>query len=279
MSKMFQTLKPKTDPLSQSVKTKNDPLSSNNQKITTTKMFGNLQPSKSKSTTTTTNNNNNNNNNTQQKPQQKKQTGMSDFFKKVDKISEPELILIMGDVHIPNRIDQIPIEIKNILEKNKSKFSRILCTGNFGNMETYDWFKSLLSPGHEFNCVKNDFQETNLSFPENLMIKSNKFKIGVINGYQIVPWGDLTSLSAISKQLECDVLVSGFTHIKGVYNFEGKWFINPGTLTGAFSSLSNNPSPSFMLLLTVEDSATLYLYELDINTKNFDVKKIELTKS
>ena len=279
MSKMFQTLKPKTDPLSQSVKTKNDPLSSNNQKITTTKMFGNLQPSKSKSTTTTTNNNNNNNNNTQQKSQQKKQTGMSDFFKKVEKISEPELILIMGDVHIPNRIDQIPIEIKNILEKNKSKFSRILCTGNFGNMETYDWFKSLLSPGHEFNCVKNDFQETNLSFPENLMIKSNKFKIGVINGYQIVPWGDLTSLSAISKQLECDVLVSGFTHIKGVYNFEGKWFINPGTLTGAFSSLSNNPSPSFMLLLTVEDSATLYLYELDINTKNFDVKKIELTKS
>jgi vacuolar protein sorting-associated protein 29 len=278
---MFQTLKPKTDPLSQSVKAKNDPLSSNQnpQKITTTKMFGNLQPSKSQTTSNNNNTNNNNTNNNNILPQQKKQSGMLDFFKKAEKISEPELILIMGDVHIPNRIDHIPIEIKNILEKNKSKFSRILCTGNFGNIETYDWFKSLLSPGHEFNCVKNDFQETNLSFPEKLMIKSNKFKIGIINGYQIVPWGDLTSLSAISKQLECDVLISGFTHINGVYNFEGKWFINPGTLTGAFSSLSNNPSPSFMLLLTVEDSATLYLYELDVNTKNFDVKKIELTKS
>jgi hypothetical protein len=180
MSKMFQTLKPKTDPLSQSVKTKNDPLSQNSQKITTTKMFGNLQPSKNQPSNNNNNNNINNNNNNN--ITQKKQTGMLDFFKKAEKISEPELILIMGDVHIPNRIDHIPIEIKNILEKNKSKFSRILCTGNFGNIETYDWFKSLLSPGHEFNCVKNDFQETNLSFPEKLMIKSYKFKIGIING-------------------------------------------------------------------------------------------------
>ena len=109
-------------------------------------MFGNLQPSKSQTTSNTNNNTNNNNNNIL--PQQKKQSGMLDFFKKAEKISEPELILIMGDVHIPNRIDHIPIETKNILEKNKSKFSRILCTGNFGNIETYDWFKYLLSPGY-----------------------------------------------------------------------------------------------------------------------------------
>jgi len=276
MSKMFQNIKTKTDPLSQGIKTQNDPLSSNKQtkKITTSKMFGNLQPSKNK--TTSSNNNTNNNNSNNNNIPQKKNTTM--FSKKTEKISEPELILIMGDVHIPNRIDQIPIEIKTILEKNKSKFTRILCTGNFGNIETYEWFKSLLSPGHDFNCVKNDFQETNLSFPEFLTIKSNDFKIGIINGYQIVPWGDLTSLSSISKQLECDVLISGFTHVNGVYNFEGKWFINPGTISGAFSSLNNNPSPSFMLLFTVDDVAVLYLYELDVKNKNFEVKKIDLTK-
>jgi vacuolar protein sorting-associated protein 29 len=75
------------------------------------------------------------------------------------------------------------------------------------------------------------------------------------------------------------VLISGFTHIRGVYNFEGKYFINPGTITGAFSSLSNNPPPSFMILITVNDSATLYQYELNQNTKSFDVSKIELNKS
>lgn len=34
----------------------------------------------------------------------------------------PECILIMGDVHIPNRIDSLPEEIRNILEENKNKF-------------------------------------------------------------------------------------------------------------------------------------------------------------
>lgn len=224
---------------------------------------------------------------TQQEPQKKSQTSLNSFFQSVQKKpQEPEkdiaeCILIMGDVHIPNRIDSIPNEVKKILEDNKSKFTRIICTGNFGNIETYNYFKNLLSKEYElnFNCVKNDFQETLLNFPETITIKSNEYKIGIINGYQIVPWGDLSTLSSYSKKLECDILISGFTHIKGVYHFEGKYFINPGTITGAFSSLSNNPMPSFMILITVNDSASLFLYELNVNTKAFDVSKIELNKS
>jgi vacuolar protein sorting-associated protein 29 len=191
-----------------------------------------------------------------------------------------ELILIMGDVHIPSRIDEIPKEIKEILDSNKGKFSRILCTGDFGTLETYEYFKSLLPKSKEwnFNAVKNDFQETNLSFPDSLVVKSNDYRIGIINGYQIVPWGDLTVLSALSKQMECDILVSGFTHLRGVFHFEGKWFINPGTITGAFSPLTNNPQPSFMVLFTLPDNATLYLYEFNQGSKQFDVSKIDLTK-
>ena len=220
---------------------------------------------------------------------QKNQNSLNSFFSsqsKQQKIQEPEkdiaeCILIMGDVHIPNRIDSIPEEVKKILEDNKSKFTRIICTGNFGNIETYNYFKNLLGKEYQlnFNCVKNDFQETLLNFPETITIKSNEYKIGVINGYQIVPWGDLSTLRSYSKKLECDILISGFTHIKGVYNFEGKYFINPGTITGAFSSLSNNPTPSFMILITVNDNASLFLYELNANTKAFDVSKIELNKS
>ena len=52
-----------------------------------------------------------------------------------------------------------------------------------------------------------------------------------------------------------------------------------GTITGAFSSLSNNPLPSFMILIIVNDSSTLYQYELNQNTKSIDVSKIELNKS
>ena len=222
---------------------------------------------------------------TQQAQPAKKSTSMFSMFNiKPKENKEPpinaELLLIMGDVHIPSRIDSIPEDVKALLNSNKGKFSRIICTGDFGTLETYNWFKSLLPKSKEwnFNCVKNDFQETKLSFPDTLTIKSNNFKIGIINGYQIVPWGDLTALNALSKQMECDILISGFTHLRGVFHFEGKWFINPGTITGAFSPLTNNPQPSFMVLFTLPDVATLYLYEYNQNSKQFDVSKIDLTK-
>ena len=228
----------------------------------------------------------NNQQNQQQQGQPKKKVySMFQMFNIAPKASrEPpiqaELLLIMGDVHIPSRIDTIPEEVKEILDANKGKFTRVICTGDFGTMETYEYFKSLLPKSKEwnFNCVKNDFQETKLSFPDNLTVKSNNYRIGIINGYQIVPWGDLTALSALSKQMECDILVSGFTHLRGVYHFEGKWFINPGTITGAFSPLTNNPPPSFMVLFTMQEIAILYLYEYNFSSKQFDVSKFDLTK-
>ena len=223
---------------------------------------------------------------TTQKPQtqpQKKSYSMFSMFNvapRKDPQIQAELLLIMGDVHIPSRIDSIPEEVKEILNANKGKFTRVICTGDFGTIETYEYFKSLLPKSKEwnFNCVKNDFQETKLSFPDTLCIKSNDYKIGIINGYQIVPWGDLTALSALSKQMECDIIISGFTHLRGVFHFEGKWFINPGTITGAFSPLTNNPPPSFMVLFTLPEIATLYLYEYNFSSKQFDVSKFDLTK-
>lgn len=191
-----------------------------------------------------------------------------------------ETILIMGDVHIPNRIDALPEAIKSVLTNSKIKPNRIICTGNFGTMETYRFFKSLLAKGCEanFHCVKNDFQETSLSFPEKISVKSNGITIGVINGYQIVPYADLTELALHQKLLQCDIMVSGFTHIAGVFQFEGKWFINPGTISGAFSSLKNNPNPSFMILVTHGDNAILHLYQLNPSTGAFDISKIEINK-
>jgi putative phosphoesterase len=37
-------------------------------------------------------------------------------------------------------------------------------------------------------------------------------RIGVIHGHQCVPTGDLDSLSAIARQMDVDVLISGHTH-------------------------------------------------------------------
>jgi vacuolar protein sorting-associated protein 29 len=37
-------------------------------------------------------------------------------------------------------------------------------------------------------------------------------RIGVIHGHQCMPTGDLDSLSAIARQMDVDVLISGHTH-------------------------------------------------------------------
>ena len=99
--------------------------------------------------------------------------------------STNEMILVMGDVHIPNRINAIPDEIKSALKSSKSKFNKIICTGNYGDTETHAWLKSLLCKGCESNfyCVKTEDKPVS-TYPPTQVITSNEFKIGFINGFQ-----------------------------------------------------------------------------------------------
>jgi hypothetical protein len=40
------------------------------------------------------------------------------------------------------------------------------------------------------------------------------------------------------SQMGVDILISGHTHQNSTSEYEGKWFINPGSITGAYSPLS-----------------------------------------
>jgi vacuolar protein sorting-associated protein 29 len=59
--------------------------------------------------------------------------------------------------------------------------------------------------------VKGDFDEMP-NLPETKVVTIGKFKIGLIHGHQVVPWGDVEALAAVQRQLDCDVLISGHTH-------------------------------------------------------------------
>lgn len=195
---------------------------------------------------------------------------------------KPEMILILGDLHIPSRVNEIPEEIKKILLPNKRKINKILCTGNIGNNETLDWLKDLINwdSNNNFHCVKSEFDEdSKKSLPETKVIKVGDFKIGLINGYQTIPLGDVESLSYYQKLLDVDILVSGNTHHHSILYYEGKHFINPGSLTGAFSPLINDPNPSFIILLITNEVCYMYVYELNQTTKNFEIIKKEITKT
>lgn len=54
---------------------------------------------------------------------------------------------------------------------------------------------------------------------------------------QVVPWGDPESLALIQRQLDVDILISGHTHKFEAYEHENKFYINPGSATGAYNPL------------------------------------------
>jgi vacuolar protein sorting-associated protein 29 len=60
-------------------------------------------------------------------------------------------------------------------------------------------------------------------------------RIGFTHGHTIVPPGDPDSLLIAARQMDVDVLCWGGTCEFSAYEMEGKFFINPGSATGAVS--------------------------------------------
>jgi vacuolar protein sorting-associated protein 29 len=74
-------------------------------------------------------------------------------------------------------------------------------------------------------------------YPEQKVVTVGQFRIGVIHGHQVIPWGDQDALSLVQRQLDVDILISGHTHRFEAYEHENKFFINPGSATGAYNAL------------------------------------------
>jgi vacuolar protein sorting-associated protein 29 len=206
-----------------------------------------------------------------------------------------ELALVVGDFHIPHRAVKIPEKFQRMLVPNKMQrelcllpcinylyaptdirvlYLDVLCTGNLVTKEQYDELKGLAPNVH---VVRGGFDEDS-SFPESKVVQIGQFKIGLIHGHQIVPWGDAHSLAVVQRQLDVDILITGATHRNEVNEYEGKWFINPGSITGAYSTLNaKEVAPSFILLAIQGNKVVTYVYEL--HGDQVDVSKSEFSKT
>ncbi|KAN0084170.1 Metallo-dependent phosphatase-like protein [Tylopilus felleus] len=109
--------------------------------------------------------------------------------------------------------------------------------------------------------------------------------IRLVHGHQCVPIGDLDALSAIARQMDVDVLISGHTHIFQAIEYDGRFFVNPGSATGAWMGLHNSgmlmaslcdPTPSFALMDIQGAVVVTYVYQLVEGEVR--VKKIECRK-
>ena len=47
------------------------------------------------------------------------------------------------------------------------------------------------------------------SHPESKVITIGQFKVGLISGHDVVPWGDTHSLAMYQRKLDVDILISG----------------------------------------------------------------------
>ena len=183
----------------------------------------------------------------------------------------PELVLVVGDMFVPQRSQDIDPQFKTILIPNK--LQHVLSLGNIGSHESYDWLRSL---SNDFHSVKGDFDEGDM--PDKKVVTIGEFKIGLVHGHQILPWGNVESLSSVQRELDCDILLSGNTHQTNVTVLDNKLYINPGSISGVFSNVVADPSPSFVLMVLQGTEAIIYVYVLNDRTQKFDVNKIEYTK-
>ena len=149
-----------------------------------------------------------------------------------------ELVLLLGDYHIPSRSTNIPEQFQKMLVPNKMQ--HIICTGNIGTKEEYDKLRNLVGGSSTcVHCVAGEYDtitssttgDNNTSaikssslpsFPETKVIRLGQFRIGIIGGHQVVPWGDLTALAMVRRKLNVDILVCGNRRKEGVVEHEGK---------------------------------------------------------
>jgi len=181
-------------------------------------------------------------------------------------MSYGELLLIVGDLHSAD----MPSKLRALLVPDKMQ--RSLVTGNIG--ASMDYLRHITP---QVNVVAGDMDDE--PFPEEMVVDLGEFRVGLIHGHQVVPWGDKNALAAVARRLGADILVSGHTHAYSCEEHDGIWLINPGSATGYYSPLSDVARASFVCMSVMGGVITNYVYMLDEHSGEVQVKKDRLVKS
>jgi vacuolar protein sorting-associated protein 29 len=183
------------------------------------------------------------------------------------------------------------------------KMQHVICTGNIECPEELDRLRELVGgSSNNVHVVAGDYyfaqqqqnqqqqqlqqqQQQQQQLDEKKVVQLGQFRIGIIGGHQVVPWGDLTALAMTRRQMNVDVLVCGSRRKEGVVQYQGGYYIFPGSITGAYSSSSssaaleedeNEVHPSFILLAVQGNTMVCYVYCLKDGV--VDVSKTEFSK-
>ncbi|KAL2174296.1 Metallo-dependent phosphatase-like protein [Thermothelomyces heterothallicus CBS 202.75] len=196
------------------------------------------------------------------------------------------LILVIGDLHIPDRALDIPPKFKKLL--SPGKIAQTLCLGNLTDRATYDYLRSI-SPDLKMVRGRMDVEATSL--PLTQVVTHGSIRIGFLEGFTLVS-DEPDVLLAEANRLDVDVLCwSGGTHRFECFEYMDKFFVNPGSATGAMTTnwasggdgtgQEEAVVPSFCLMDVQGISLTLYVYQLrkgENGAENVAVEKVTYTK-
>lgn len=139
----------------------------------------------------------------------------------------------------------------------------------------HEYLRSICS---DVVVTQGDF-DGSTHWPETAVVSVGGLKIGLCHGHQVVPWGDADVLASLQRRMGIDILLTGHTHAFKAFERDGRLVINPGSGTGAPSTIAAGPPPvpSFVLMDVDGTKATIYVYELGPD-EQVKVEKIEYAK-
>lgn len=150
----------------------------------------------------------------------------------------------------------MPAKFKKLLVAGK--ISQVLCLGNLTDKQTLDWLGSI-SPDLQLIRGDQDSQPSSLiynSLPRSLdlevpggtnaskiyaalplfkTVQHGELKIGITASHNTLSLHDPDTQLIIARQLDVDILICGGAHRVEAFELDGKFFVSPGSATGAFS--------------------------------------------
>ncbi|KMU87114.1 retrograde transporter [Coccidioides immitis H538.4] len=169
------------------------------------------------------------------------------------------LVLVIGDLFIPDRAPDLPAKFKKLL--TPGKIGQILCLGNLTDRETFDFLRQIAP---DLQLVKGDFDVDSPNLPLSKVITHGSLRIGFTHGHTIVPSGDADALLIAARQMDVDVL------LWGVLREHLQWTVG-----------GEDVVPSFCLMDVQGDVLVLYVYQLrtdDQGTETVSVEKMSYRK-
>jgi vacuolar protein sorting-associated protein 29 len=187
--------------------------------------------------------------------------------------------------HLPRKtspLNQKPSpQFKKLL--SPGKIGQTLCLGNLTDKSTYELLRSIAP---DLKIVKGRFDVEATSLPLSQVVTHGSLRIGFIEGFTLVST-EPDLLLAEANKLDVDVLCYGGTHRFDAFEYMDKFFVNPGSATGAYSTgwskdgTEEEMTPSFCLMDVQGISLTLYVYQLRKDAsgvENVAVEKVTYTK-